>query len=173
MPFLTTLFDFDFWANRQLLEACLKLTPEQFARPFSMGQGSIERTASHLVSSLFFYADRLKPTRYVARFDDDLPSSAVELLAHYTTAESEFRAAVQQVAATHDLDDTFWWTRDGQPTDDPLDSITYSVALSQMIEHGIHHRTQCMDMLGLLGLEPKMDWHPFEWDEAQRRKDKN
>ena len=59
-PFLDTLFAYDRWATRTILEACAELTQEEFERPLDIGPGSLERTLTHLVSAQFFFADRLE-----------------------------------------------------------------------------------------------------------------
>ena len=72
------------------------------------------------------------------------------------------------MVARHKLDDVLNWTETDEGEIAPNDQVTYAVALAQIVDHGIHHRTQAMEMLRLLGVERPMDWHPFDWDEAVR-----
>jgi uncharacterized damage-inducible protein DinB len=46
---LQILLSHDRWATTQLLEACGKLTPEQFHRGFNIGPGSLHDTLTHVV----------------------------------------------------------------------------------------------------------------------------
>src|SRR5690242_3086851 len=56
---LEILLDHDRWATRQLLDACGKLTPEQFAQNFDMGPGSLQATLTHIVGAMRVWGDSL------------------------------------------------------------------------------------------------------------------
>lgn len=47
------LYDYHYWANRRLLDACAKVTPEQYAASTSLGTGlpGLRATLIHLVSA--------------------------------------------------------------------------------------------------------------------------
>ena len=47
------------WATRNLIEACAKLTREQFHQPFEMGRGSLHRTMVHILSAMQGWGDLL------------------------------------------------------------------------------------------------------------------
>ena len=47
------------WSTRQLLEACTKLTDEQFHQRFEMGPGSLHDTTTHLLGALRSWTDML------------------------------------------------------------------------------------------------------------------
>jgi len=167
LALIDVLFAYDAWANRQLLAACRSLTPEQFEHPLPIGHGNLVATLDHLITTLFFFADRLNRVVPVARFDPQArrwtPNDLLPLL---DCASDELRLAVTQALSTHALTDTLNWTDTDEEEVSALDQVTYAVVLAQMIDHGIHHRTQAMTMLGQLGVAMPTDWHPFEWDEA-------
>jgi len=168
-PLLSALFQTDAWATRQLLAECRALTPEQFERPLDLGPGSLERTLSHLVGAMFFFADRLNRRAPRPRPDrDGRAHTADELLALLDQADGEFQEAVAQTLATRALTDILNWTDTDDGPIAPSDQTTYAVALAQMIDHGIHHRAQAAEMLRQLGVTKPLDWHPFEWEEAMR-----
>jgi uncharacterized damage-inducible protein DinB len=166
---MDTLLAYDAWANRQLLAACRSLTQEQLERPLHMGLGSLADTLEHVIGSLFFFADRLNRLEPTARFDFQArrwtPEDLEPLL---DRACHEFQKAVAQAQQRHTLADILSWTDTDVEAVDPLDQVTYAVAFVQMIDHGIHHRTQAMEMLRQLGVEAPLDWYPFAWDEAIR-----
>ena len=166
---LDVLFDYDRWANRRLLEVCCELTPEQFERPLGLGHGNLERTILHLVSAMIFFTDRLnrhaprpRPERNPRTY------SAKEILELFESVDHELHQAIVVCQDSHALTDILNWTDEDKGEIDLLDQIPYSLALAQMIEHSIHHRTQAVDMLRLLGVEKSLEWHPFEWDESKR-----
>jgi uncharacterized damage-inducible protein DinB len=169
-PFLETLFAYDRWATRSILAACAELTQEEFERPLNIGPKSLERTLSHLVSALFFFVDRLDRRAPRPRLEKDgRARTAAELLDLFAQADREFTAAVTRTIETHALTDILNWTSTDEGPIDPVDQITYAVALAQMIDHGIQHRTQAADMLELLGKGLPHELSPFEWDEAQHQ----
>ncbi len=168
-PFFDTLLGYDRWATRTILEACVELTQEEFERPLPIGPGSIERTLTHLISALFFFTDRLDRRPPRPRLEKDgRPKTATELLELYAQADREFNAAVTRAIGTHALTDILNWTATDEGTIDPANQIPYALALAQMFDHGIQHRTQAADMLELLGKGLPLALSPFEWDEAQR-----
>ena len=168
-PLLETLFAYDRWATRTLIEACAELTPEEFERSVGIGPGSVERTLNHLVGAMFFFADRLSRCVPRPRLEKDgRTKTATELLALFDQADREFGEAVQRTIETHVLTDLLNWTDTDEGEIDPDDQIPYALAFAQMIDHGIQHRTQVADMLELLGRGLPMDISPFVWDEALR-----
>lgn len=168
-PLLDVFLKHEAWATRLLLEACRPLTPAQFRQPLGLGLGNLEQTITHIIGSMFFFAARLNRTPPRRRPDDDSHSrTPEELLKLFDEAEREFQQAVTTTLESHQLTDILNWTDDDTGEIDPLDQVTYAVALAQMIDHSLHHRTEAIDMLRLLGIDKPMNWHPFEWDEATR-----
>ena len=168
-PLAKVLFDVDFWSTRQLLAACQALAPEQFERPMPIGPGSLERTLTHMVSAMFFFADRLSRRPARPRLErDGVAHSAADLTDRFERAAEELAQAVAIALEQHPLYDTLNWTDTDEGEIAPDDQATYAVVLAQIIDHSIHHRTEAMDMLRLLGVAVPMDWHPFDWDEAVR-----
>jgi uncharacterized damage-inducible protein DinB len=169
-PLLETLFAYDRWATRTILEACVELAQEEFERPLHIGAGSLERTLMHVVSAMFFFADRLNRCAPRTRLEKDgRTKTAAELLALFDQADRDFDEAVTRTIETHALTDRFNWTDTDEGPIDPEDQIPYALALAQMIDHGIQHRTQAADMLELLGKGLPKEFSPFVWDDAQRR----
>jgi uncharacterized damage-inducible protein DinB len=169
-PFLKILFAYDSWATHTILEACAELTQEEFERPLDIGLGSLERTLSHLVSALVFFVDRFDRCVPRPRLEKDgRTRTAAELLELFAQADQEFSAAITRTIDTHALTDILNWTNTDEGEIDPEDQIPYALALAQMIDHGIQHRTQAADMLELLGKGLPTALSPFGWDEVRRR----
>jgi uncharacterized damage-inducible protein DinB len=166
---IEALFAYDAWANRQLLATCRTVTQEQFDAALDIGPGSLSATLAHLIGSMFFFADRLNRTTPRPRWDQNAQQTPDILAPLLDQATQELQQAVTKALATHALTDILNWTDTDVEAADALDQITYAVALAQIVDHGIHHRTQAMTMLRRLGVEATTDWHPFEWDEATRR----
>lgn len=168
-PLLETLFAYDRWATRALIEVCAELSQEEFERPMGIGPGSVERTLNHLVGALFFFADRLNRHAPRPRLEKDgRTKTAAELLALFEQADRELAEAVQRTIESHALSDRFNWTDTDECPIDPEDQIPYALALAQMVDHGIQHRTQVADMLELLGKGLPGAISPFVWDNDVR-----
>jgi uncharacterized damage-inducible protein DinB len=119
---------------------------------------------------MMFFSDRLNRRFPRARPDHDhIFRTPEELLVLFDIANRELYGAIAKTVEIHALTDILNWTHEDIDDIDPLDQITYAVALAQMIDHNIHHRTQVTDMLSLLGINKSVDWHPFEWEEEMRR----
>src|SRR5512138_661630 len=166
---IDVLFTYDGWATRCLLEECQTLTQEQLERPLGLGHGNIEQTLLHLIGSMMYFADRLnrKPPR--SRPDrDHIFRTPRELLSLFDIANRDLCEAVGRTDASHSLTEMLNWTDEDTDDIDPSDQISYAIALAQMIDHSIRHRTQVTDMLNLLGIEMPTDWCPFEWEQTKR-----
>jgi uncharacterized damage-inducible protein DinB len=96
------------------------------------------------------------------------PLEPALLLAELDVAVPTLHRAVTQALAAHALTDLLNWTDTDAGEIAPDDQVSYAVVLAQFIDHGIHHRTQAMDMLQLLERREDTNWHPFEWDQALR-----
>ena len=166
--FVKTLFDYDAWGTRRLLELCRTLPPEEFTRALPISRGSLEQLCRHLVGTMFFFADRLNRQPHMPRYVTPEPLEPALLLAELDVAVDTLTAARERALAAHALTDLLNWTDSDEGEIAPDDQVTYAVALAHMIDHGIHHRTQAMDMLQLLGRTDDTAWHPFEWDELLR-----
>ena len=55
---LGELFDYNYWARDRQLEACAKLTPEQFLRPLGNSFSSLRDTLAHLVGAEWIWLER-------------------------------------------------------------------------------------------------------------------
>jgi uncharacterized damage-inducible protein DinB len=168
-PLLETLLAYDRWATRTVLAACVALTQEEFERSLHIGPGNLERTLTHMVSALFFFADRLERRVPRPRLEKDgRTKTATELLALFDQADREFGAAIARTIETHALTDILNWSDTDEGPIEPEDQVPYALALAQMMDHGIQHRAQAADMLELLGKGLPQELSPFVWDEAQR-----
>jgi uncharacterized damage-inducible protein DinB len=49
---LQILLSHDAWATQQILDACSKLTTEQFHQRFDMGPGSLHDTTAHIMGAM-------------------------------------------------------------------------------------------------------------------------
>jgi uncharacterized damage-inducible protein DinB len=120
---------------------------------------------NHLVSAMFFFADRLNRCAPRPRLEKDgRIKTAAELLVLFDQADRDFGEAVTRAIAVHAMTDRFNWTDTDAGPIDPDDQMPYALAFAQMIDHGIQHRTQVADMLELLGKGLPTAISPFVCD---------
>ncbi len=152
---LDILLTHDHWATRQLLDACAKLTPEQFHHPFDIGPGSLHAATSHLLAAMRAWTDMLAGREQRPRLD--APGS------QHTPAElqsllDEIAADLWTLAHTHALDEIVTRIRGGKSY-----SFTRGGVLTHVTTHGMHHRAQCLNMLRQLGVTPLPASAVVEW----------
>lgn len=151
-------FDHDAWATREILLAARALSDDAWRRTFAVGPGSLERTLAHLIEASFFFASILGRRAYVPPADFEKGSfSADELLELHARAAAELRTAAERALAERGASVTF---------ELPIDSgrhVPLPVALTQMADHGSHHRAQCLWMLREVGAGRGLEVHPLRW----------
>jgi uncharacterized damage-inducible protein DinB len=152
---LDIILEHDAWATRHILLACEKLTPEQFAKPFDIGPGSLQAALTHILGAMQTWTDTLAQRPLRARPDQGgALHTPAELLRMLDTTASEFKA----IARKHPLDQIVTRTRN-----DKEYSFTRGAVICQVTTHGMHHRAQCLNMLRHLGVKPLPPSSVAEW----------
>lgn len=146
---LQTLFDYCYWADRQLLEVLSQLTPEQFTEPVAGSYGSIRNTMVHLLSAEWGWLERCGGTaRGAALRAADYPTLA-SLIEQWREVEGyvrEFLATLRD----EDLGRTVEFALgEGPERALPLGELMHHAAL-----HGVHHRGQVALLLRTLEHAP-------------------
>ncbi|HUO10986.1 MAG TPA: DinB family protein [Phycisphaerae bacterium] len=150
----TILLTHDRWATRQILDACGKLTEEQFHRRFEMGPGSLHNTTTHILGAMRAWTQILLGQQPGVRLEAGGQRSVSELLALLEQCADEFAAEVRRLP----LDQTVTRVRDGMTY-----TFTRGAVLTQVATHGMHHRAQCLNMLRQLGVSPLPVSSVVEW----------
>jgi uncharacterized damage-inducible protein DinB len=139
-------------ARRRIFDWTRPLSPESYRRSFPIGLGSLARTLTHVMSSEWYYVERMlandvAPHEHWPIRDEDPPEFAV-----LESAWSE--QAARTVAAIGSIRD--WTTEleyrvtlDGVPT---IIGASPSDIFTQLVLHEVHHRAQAMNMLRQLGI---------------------
>jgi len=153
---LQILLSHDRWATAQMLDACARLTPEQFHRRFDIGPGSLHDTLTHVVGAMRTWTETLAGAEPGPRLEADgqrrTPGellSLVEAACHALSAEARRRPLGERVTRR---------LRDGRTID-----LTRAAVIAQVTTHGMHHRAQCLNMLRQLGVTPLPPSSVAEW----------
>lgn len=142
------------WATRNVLEVCRGLTPEQFARPFEMGPGSLHATLLHVLGAMRGWGDMLAGREQRPRLEHDGPRTPEQMLELLDEISDDLEAS----ARAHPNDEDVSGERGGRRY-----TFRRGAVLTHVLTHGMHHRAQCLNMLRQLGVEPLPRSAVIEW----------
>ena len=145
------------WANHRLLEACAKLSPEEFAARRTSFFPSIKATLNHILTVDWFYLemlersrDGLAPSENPGRhFEPEEPFESCDALAREQRAADRRLIALCEGLADADLDITVTTRRRQGLVHDRMRRI-----LAHLFQHQIHHRGQAHAMLAGTAVKP-------------------
>lgn len=147
------IYDYLVRARERIFKQVRTLTTEQYARKFPIGLGSLDQTLTHIMSSEWYYVQRMTG-RHVPPYEQwpirpENPPPFAELEIAWSKQADETRAALQSTrqnwneALEYDVTDDSG--REKIVSASPADQFT------QLILHEAHHRAQVMNMLRQLG----------------------
>jgi uncharacterized damage-inducible protein DinB len=145
------LYDFNAWANRQILAALRPLSSDEFRRDFGISFGSVQGTAIHIVGGESIWLDRFvygTYTDFMARMKEDwnfekIPDAAT-LEARWEVLDGRWRDFMGNL--TDERLQTSVKTRGGD--------IPLSKCLQHILNHSTYHRGQVVSLLRQLGSTP-------------------
>jgi uncharacterized damage-inducible protein DinB len=150
------IYDYLIKSRERVLDAVRLLTPEQYHRPFSIGLKTIASTLTHLMTSEWYYIERLEG-RSVPPYEQ-WPMQYEKPPATFDIIERAWREQAQRIRAV--VADERDWSREITYLSFPDDTrgnkrfhITATAGdfFTQLALHEVHHRAQIMAMLRELG----------------------
>ena len=147
------LLQHNLWANRQLIEASAKLTPEQFHQRFDMGPGSVHDTVTHVLGALRGWGDVLAQREPRPRLEGTkrTPEEMLILL-------EEITADIAASVKSHPQDAIVTGSRGGKTY-----AFVRGTVITHVMTHGMHHRAQALNMLRQLDAKPVPMSSVLEW----------
>ncbi len=142
---ITTLYDYNDWANTRLLKACEALTPEQWDQSLGHSWGSVHGLLTHMLAADVIWSSRWRgESPKVLRQSAEFPT-----LADLRRAWAEVDARIRDFIRGCDdarlaADLTYTNTKGGKFTF-PLGWLMLHLA-----NHGTHHRGELAAMLAVL-----------------------
>jgi uncharacterized damage-inducible protein DinB len=146
---LHSLFQYNQWADRRILDACASLTNEQFSRSLGSSFGSVRDTLAHLYDAEWVWNERFQ-----GRSPARLPGSAAypdlaAVRAKLEQMDSYFIDYVSRLTQ-QDLDRA---VRYKSITGDEFSNPMWQ-CLHQLTNHATYHRGQVVTLLRQLGAKP-------------------
>ena len=146
---LERLYDYHYWANRQLIGVVSQLTPEQFTRAVSGSYGSVRNTLVHVLSAEWGWLERCGgPERGERLNPQDYPTveSVVRAWARLEEHVCDFLSGLTDEDLTCEIE----FAIGGGPKQSvPLGDLMQHAAV-----HAVHHRGQVALLLRALGYVP-------------------
>ncbi len=144
----------DRWATQNIIQACEKITDEQFHHRFEMGLGSLHNTLRHILGAMKGWGDLLAGREQSERLEaaGDLSAQQMNELLDSLSAD------MHESANAHPTDEIVTGSHGGMTY-----SFTRGAVLTHVTTHGMHHRAQCLNMLRHLGVDPLPPSSIMEW----------
>ena len=138
------LYDFNDWADARILEACARVSPEQYAAPtpFGTGRGGLRETMVHILDNIWQQRITLQELH-----EDALPTLAA-LQARWLTEQREMRAYIATLTEAT-LNSTIRYVIPGAVRELPVWLI-----LLDVIIHATQHRSEAAALLTSYGQSP-------------------
>jgi uncharacterized damage-inducible protein DinB len=147
------MFEYNYWARDMQLDACSKLTNEQFSRPLGSSYASIRDTLAHLVGVEWIWLERWRgnsPTsREAAEFGPDKFPDVATVRKRWGTIERNLREYLLGLTEAGLLQTVSYLNLRGERWSYPLWR-----ALWHLINHQSYHRGQVATLLRQLGIQP-------------------
>lgn len=153
------LLAYNRWATIKLLKLCEPLEPSRWRRPFEMGPGTLEATFTHIIGALRRWADRIDGRTLRPRIDDGTERTPAQLIALLEEAHADFCGVVGRARA-EGLGRVVTIDFGGKPY-----TFTAAGSIMHALNHGTHHRAQCLNMMRHVGLAnlPEIDLCDWQW----------
>lgn len=142
------LFAYNRWANRRVLDAAARLSPEQLSRDLGSSFPSVRETLAHVLGGEWIWLSRWRGTSPPG-FPESWDLSSLEAArARWAEVEADQRAFVDGL--DEDALDRVVAYRDtrGTPYENPLGQL-----LRHVVNHSTYHRGQVITLLRQLGAE--------------------
>ncbi len=146
---LHTLFQYNLWADQRTVNACSKLTDEQFTRNLGSSFGSVRDTLAHLYGAEWVWNERIEGRSPTALASGSSFPDFVTIRAKLEEMDRYFISYVSRLTQ-QDLDRVIHYKSfTGQEFTNPLWQ-----SLHQLTNHATYHRGQIVTMLRQLGEKP-------------------
>src|SRR5437879_1536677 len=101
-----TLFAYDAWANRRMLDACAALSGEQFTKDLGSSFRSVRDTLAHIMGAQWLWLERFRGRSLPSLPSAEQFADLASLRARWTQMERELVSYVEGLSAA-DLDRSF------------------------------------------------------------------
>lgn len=153
-PTMIEFFQYNHWANQELLRFCINLDNEIITASIPGSYGSIRDTFTHILKAEISFLRRIHGTYPEPDFKREENPSLSEMMAYETTLHETLLETLQHVPATQNVhEEGDGWTFDYQAR----------LIFMSVVYHGIAHRTDITTALTNKGISlPELDVWGYE-----------
>jgi uncharacterized damage-inducible protein DinB len=147
---LITFYAYNEWANRRILTAAAKLTPEQFLAPAAANLGSVRDILAHAYGAEWIWRQRVQYGATPTALPDPQGFPTCDMLA--TAWRDEEAGMRDYVAGLSDEDanaTVIYRSTKGQP----YEAVLWQI-LAHVVNHGTQHRAEVAHVLTGYGHSP-------------------
>jgi uncharacterized damage-inducible protein DinB len=144
------LYDYNYWANRRILDKAALVSEEQLKGPTGFSFDSLHGTLVHTMSAEWLWRNRMQESVSPPKMHDpaDLPTLAA-LEAAWAKEEALMRSFLAELRDEGLRRPFSYRNTEGKPCSNPLWESLVHVVL-----HGMQHRSECAAMLTSFGHSP-------------------
>jgi uncharacterized damage-inducible protein DinB len=146
---IATIYDYNYWANRRILTAASRVSPEQFVAPTAFPRGSLRATLLHILDAEYGWRELLDHRREVP----DLAAADFPAVADIESLWSKEEAAMRQYLATLTDETLTAVVRYTNPQGIQRERVLWH-GLFHVVNHGTQHRSEAAAMLTDFGQSP-------------------
>jgi len=147
---ILTLYGYNYWANRHLLDVAGQLNEAQFAAPAPVSHKSLRGTLVHVMSAEWLWRSRLQEGVFPTAMLDETDFPTVEALRlRWEDEEQAMRTYLSSLTDEALNKPVHYRTTKGTPA-----SMILWHILFQVINHGMQHRSEAAVVLTDYGYSP-------------------
>lgn len=148
-PTMIEFFQYNHWANQELMRICINLSDEAITASIPGSHGSIRDTFTHILKAEISFLKRIHGVYPEPDFKWEENPSMSQMMAYETVLNESLLDTLQRVPATQDVhEEGNGWTFDYQAR----------LIFMSVVYHGIAHRTDITTALNAKGVKlPELD----------------
>ena len=143
------IYDYNFWANKHILDSSAKVSQEQFDAPAAFPYGGLRGTLLHILETEFGWRTLCETLSFVEDLNrDDFPTVA-SLEARWREEENATRTYLNRLSDGDMISHLRYTSSSGEPRD----RILWHCLL-HLVNHGTQHRSEAAALLTEYGQSP-------------------
>ena len=146
---ILTLYQYNQWANKKILDAARNVTPEQFLEEAFFPHGGLRSTLTHILFAEWIWRNRWEGTSPIVRFKPEEFPTLESLLLRWQEEENKLMKFVEGLSDEQLAVPFQYRNTKGVPKENILWH-----AMAHVVNHGTQHRSEAAAMLTAFGCSP-------------------
>jgi uncharacterized damage-inducible protein DinB len=143
------LYQYNTWANTQILNAASKVTHDQFVAPAPFPHGGLRSTLTHILFAEWIWRKRWEGTSPTERIKPESFETIASLRERWREEESNLMAFIENLTEAELQKEFDYKTTKGIPVRNVLWQV-----MAHVVNHGTQHRSEAAALLTDFGCSP-------------------